>query len=516
MSLIVNNVVNSSSQISYSYLESEEIFGYLITLNYSIKIEDINFDNNDGVLLSGRAAIRQAYKKQNITARIAGDEILNGLITSLSFSESPLVGEDVANITIEERRKLNDYSSKTFSKYIPSPHLIESFDENYTFTRSGSTYSYNRSISIQYSQDAGDQFLTNAKVFLTNYYFENRPAIGYYEDGISENARFNVGYDGVLSETLDLINLKISLEESFESSFIESSENVSKNIKSSFSLDAQGYLSKSISINFKSLRYNSSNVLEKSIGNTIDSITAQEKNQFGNPHSIEKGLNKDSRSATVTIKLSTNPKLSQDNYVVYSCKKSKNASFLDYELSVSYKAKGKNVLQRYDNVISYWTSLRDKNEEKVFALFSEAQNVIFEKSRTASMNKTSGSITETIVFSTDKTYDTGALPDGIIKYRISVSKQDKVKRNTVVVDLLNLKQKIVRSDLDTLGSASVTATAISHPSYGAFKSKDFLKSKTSEMNDALEESGAYYATSDQITTDLVNGTTTRVINYIIA
>jgi hypothetical protein len=52
MSLLVNNVVSSSSQISYSYLGTEEIFGYTLNLNYKIKVEDVRFDNNDGVLLS--------------------------------------------------------------------------------------------------------------------------------------------------------------------------------------------------------------------------------------------------------------------------------------------------------------------------------------------------------------------------------------------------------------------------------------------------------------------------------
>src|SRR5210317_2131515 len=127
MSLLVSNVISSNSQISYSYLESQEIFGYLVVFNYTIKIEDINFDNNDGVLLSGRAAIRAAYKKQNITARIAGDEILNGLVTSISFGEGSLNGEDTVSITIEERRRLDDYSSSIFAKYIPNPQLLENF-----------------------------------------------------------------------------------------------------------------------------------------------------------------------------------------------------------------------------------------------------------------------------------------------------------------------------------------------------------------------------------------------------
>ena len=67
MSLLVNNVIDSNSEISYSYLESDEVFGYLVTLNYTLKVEDVLFDNNDGVLLSGRTAIRAAYKRQNIT-----------------------------------------------------------------------------------------------------------------------------------------------------------------------------------------------------------------------------------------------------------------------------------------------------------------------------------------------------------------------------------------------------------------------------------------------------------------
>ena len=196
MSLIVNNVISSNSQISYSYLGTTENFGYKVDLNYKIKVEDIQFDNNDGVLLSGRAAIREAYKRRNITARIAGDEIQNGLVKSISFPQSSLNGEETVDISIEERRRLSDYSSKTFAKYIPSPHLLSSFSENYSFERNGSNYSYNRDISISYAQDANEQFLTNAKIFLTNYYYENRPSFGDFSDGISEDAKFDKGFNG--------------------------------------------------------------------------------------------------------------------------------------------------------------------------------------------------------------------------------------------------------------------------------------------------------------------------------
>ena len=514
MSLIVNNVINSSSQISYSYLGGEEIFGYLINLNYTIKTEDISFDNDDGVLLTGRSAIRQAYKRKNITARIAGDEILNGLITQVSFSESSLTGEDIVTISIEERRRLDDYSSKTFSKYIPSPHLLTEFSEKYTFSRSDSSYSYNRDISIKYAQDLGDQFLNNAKAFLTNYYFSNRPSIGYYEDGISENARFNEGYNGTLTETIDLVNLSVSLNEVFNSSFIFDSEGVSKDIDISSSIDDKGYLNKQISVKLTSLRYDSQNVLEEAIANTIDQIISDEESDFGKPFSIEKGIKKDSNVADLTIQFSTDPKLTKENLVTYTCEKSKDQAFFTYTLAVTYKSKGPNVLERYNNTVSLWESSKDKNEPKVLRLFSEATS-IYEKSRSASLNKSEGTITENIIFSTDENYDSSGLPSGIIKYAINVSKQEKIKRNSVVLDLINLKQKLVTSNLDRLGSASVTATAVCDQAYGIFHAKDFLASKTSEINDSLEEE-AYYATADVIQIDLSNGSATRVINYIIA
>ena len=40
-SLLVNNVVSSSSQISYSYLESKEVFGYTLDLNYTIDLNNL-------------------------------------------------------------------------------------------------------------------------------------------------------------------------------------------------------------------------------------------------------------------------------------------------------------------------------------------------------------------------------------------------------------------------------------------------------------------------------------------
>ena len=96
-----------------------------------------------------------------------------------------------------------------------------------------------------------------------------------------------------------------------------------------------------------------------------------------------------------------------------------------------------------------------------------------------------------------------------------MDKQEKVNRVTKISDAWDLKEKLVVSGLETLGSATVTATATSNPSYGLLLSKEFLVGKTTEMNEALDET-TYYGTSDQITSDLRSGTTTRVIQYVIA
>ena len=135
-SIIANNILNSSSEISYNYNETEEIFGYTISANYNLNVADIAFENGDGFLIAGRNAVKQAYAKPEIVARIGGDEFLKGKIQNISFSEGSLVGQETVNIVIEETRRLDSYSSTNFCKYIPNPHLVSSFSESYDFSRS--------------------------------------------------------------------------------------------------------------------------------------------------------------------------------------------------------------------------------------------------------------------------------------------------------------------------------------------------------------------------------------------
>ena len=515
MSLIVNNVISSNINIGYSYLETDEIFGYVVTAKYTINVSDTQFEAGGGVLLSGRSAIRSAYERQNITARIGGDDFVNGLITSLSFEQSNLVGSEVATITIEERKSLNDYSSKTFAKYIPSPHLLESFSEIYTFSRQDSTYSYNRDISIQYAQDAGIDFLDNAKLFLSNYYHANRPSLGYYEDGIAEDVRFNSGFNGQLSESIDLINLSVSLKESLDSSLVYTGDNYSRKVSEKYSQSDRGYISKQISIELTALRYDAQNIIEAAMAEVIDEIISEERSTYGTPYNISKGISKDSKKGSVNLSFSTDPNLSQEDITTYTCSKSKEGAFILYTLNVRYKSNGKNLSDRYYNTITLWTTEKDNNETKVSSLFPEANGVIYEKERNCSISRSQGEVSESISFITNDVYNTSSLPEGIIKYELTLSKTNKIKRHEKIVDFYDLREKLIVSDYDELGQATVTATAVAEPSYGINHAKDFLNTKNSDIVDKLDAS-VYYLTGDETTIDLSNGTTTRVISFIIA
>ena len=135
MSLIIHNVIQGSLNVNFDYYESDEMFSYTVEGNYTIDISDLSFTDNEGVLLSGREALKNAYTRKNITARIGADEYVHARITNLSFSASNLTGSEQALITIEESKRLEDYSNHTFAKYIPNPHLLESFEENFNFSR---------------------------------------------------------------------------------------------------------------------------------------------------------------------------------------------------------------------------------------------------------------------------------------------------------------------------------------------------------------------------------------------
>jgi|14BtaG_2_1085337.scaffolds.fasta_scaffold00033_58 hypothetical protein len=514
MSLIVNNVLRGSLNVNFEYFDSDEAFFYNVVGTYTVDVSDISFANGEGAILSGREALKDAYLQKNITARIGADEYVEGRITSLSFGEGSLVGSEQASITIEESKRLEDYANHTFAEYIPNPHLLESFDEDYDFSRDGDQYSYQRNLSIKYKQstEAGDEFVHNLKVFASNYYHVGRPNLGYQTDGISENARFGANHDSILSENLDLINLSYSLSESFESSFIASGDTVSKSFTQAENLDAMGYLNKQIEVELVALRRDRDNVLTEAAEDTITQILAEEQAQFGSPVSIQKSFSRHGKKAKLSVSFSTNPTTSRDNTVTYTCSKQKSGEFEEYTVAATYTSKGVNNQQRIQSARDFWYSDVSNFAARVVSFFSDAGSV-YEKTKTTALNYAQGSITDTVVFTDDDSYEND-LPEGILKYQVTINRTNAVKRITRVADIETLKEKLTVSDNNTLVQVTITAMCVSIPSYGKFHGKNFLNSKTTELNNLLNAS-EYYIVNDQNTIDLANGTTNRVINYVI-
>ena len=85
MSLLINTVLSTSSNVNYSYLETDSLFGYDVSVKYTIDVSDVQFTDNEGILFEGIEALEQAYLRKNLVARIGADEFINGRITSLSF-----------------------------------------------------------------------------------------------------------------------------------------------------------------------------------------------------------------------------------------------------------------------------------------------------------------------------------------------------------------------------------------------------------------------------------------------
>jgi len=509
-SLIVTNVLSSSVEISYNYLNTEELFSYNVVGNYVINISDINVVKNDTTLLKGRDAISSVYNRQNITARIGADEYLNGRITSYNFEAGSLVGSENVNISIEESRRLDGYAGTQFAKFIPNPHALENFSESYDFSRSGPDYSSNRNISIQYKQEAGDQFLNNAKTFLTNYYFANRPNFGFQQDGISENATIDKDFRGIITETYDLINLSVSLSEKIDTSFINQTLNVGKKETVNLQIDDKGFLTKIFNIDLTALRLDSENILSKAISAIIDLKISEEEAEFGTPFSITKGISRDNTKANLSISFSTDPRKSQSDIIDYSGQKVKKGKFNEFTLSVEYNSNGKNILEKFKNSRQSWINENTTYIDKIQRLFHPTVPY-FEKSRQTSFLKSDGKINESVVFTTDDSYN--STDDGLLKLKKTLTKNHQIKRIEKFLALETLEDQIVQSNLKTVGKATVRADAVVSQTAGINRAKEILESKTSSLNELVDEN-IIHITSDVFSVNLGEGSATRTINYL--
>ena len=509
-SLIVNNVLSSSVEVSYDYLGTDELFGYEVKGTYEIDISDINLQQGDTVLLSGRDAIKEAYGRPNITARIGADDYINGRIETLSFEDGSLVGAETVSITIEESRRLDDYASSQFAKYIPNPNAISDFSESYNFSREGATYSSTRKISLTYKQMAGGQFLNDAKTFLTNYYFGNRPALGYQEDGISEDAKIDENFRGLISETYDLIGLTVSLDEKVSSSFVDDSKGVSRQETQELKVDEKGFLTKTLDIKLESLRVDSENTLTSAIASIIDEKKAEEEAEFGTPFSISKTIKKDGNSSSLTISFSTDPKKSQDNLISYSGAEDKEGKFTTYSLSITFSSKGKNNKEKFSNSKAAWVGEQPRYQNKIQVLFHPLVD-FFEKDRSTTFEKSKGTISENVTFTTDPAYQTSE--DGLLKLKKTLSKTHQINRIAKYLNINSLKDEVQVSALKTVGQASVKAEATVSQSMGIYKAQSILESKTEELNDLVDED-IIHITKDVISLNLGEGKANRTLSYL--
>lgn len=502
MSLIVNNIVSSKSSASFSYLESDKIFGIEMSCDYVLNFSDIEFTDDQGVLWSGVEAIKQAYLKENLVARIGTDEFTNARIKSLSFGESAMVGDNEAQITIEESKRLDSYTNNQFAQNIASPQWIESFNENYSFNRSGDDYSYSRSVSLKYKQDAGNQFINNAHFFLKNFYFTLRKNFGFQVDGISENARINDGFKTYVSESIDKINLSISFEERFSSSDIKQDLYSLKKTKSISVLET-GFTEKEFIYEIKALKEPLEDQAENACKNVISQTITEAAS--GDPISIEKGINSAGGVISLNLKFTNDPsKQGQDN-LSYSCTRSKISLDEEYALNLEFSSVGKNQEERFKRVKQFWSSFSGA-KVKVEGLF-DINREIFEKSNSVTFAKTSGKISQSIVFTTDEAYDSTQIPDGILKIEKNISDTPQINRSSVVFDLIAEPKSEVAIKIEemTIGAATITITAVAKQSKGMWFPVDFLKSILIQHESDI--------VSDQISYDSSAGSATRVINY---
>lgn len=501
MSLIVNKVIRASNQINYNYLDSTHLFGYEVTANYTIDIADITFDNGSAVLLTGIEALNAAYGRKNIVARIGGDEFINGRFQSLSVGATSLTGETEAKIVIAESKRLNSYSDDDFTKHLASPQWIESFQETFNFSRSDDSYSFTRNVSIKYKQDAGNQFLNNAKYFLRNIYFLRRPSYGTLNDGLSENARYTRNLKTNKTESIDLINLSVSFSESFQSSQIESGSFYSKKVISSKNIDEKGFTNLDFNVEIKAF----TEPLEENVLNytktIIDEYVSSNSSLYGRPILIEKGINKDGGIVNLKMSFTNDPSKNQENFISYSVSKNKVGTYFEYQLTVNYSSDGKDFEQRFTNVKSLYSSNQSTYSTKISSVFSSVGS-IYEKSRSTSFVKHEGKITENLSYSTDTAYNTSG---GILKFKKTKSKTERADLIQKVIDLSDLNEKIISNGKKGLGGGSITAIVVPFKSKGLMFGESYLNSNL--------ETIAGYITSDQISIDSANGTTTRVINY---
>ena len=101
----------------------------------------------------------------------------------------------------------------------------------------------------------------------------------------------------------------------------------------------------------------------------------------------------------------------------------------------------------------------------------------------------------------------------MLKFKKTLNKTHKINRLHKFLDLVNLEDQIVVNDKKTVGQASVTAEAVTSQSMGIYDVRNVLESKTSEMNEMVDEN-VIHIINDVINLNLGQGTASRSIQYL--
>jgi hypothetical protein len=509
MAIFITKINSASTNVSFNYLDSEAVWGRTLSCSYDFDISDVSYTDQDDVLYEGIDALNRVYLQKNIVGKIGSDEIINGLVTSISYPEGPNVGKTTASISIEERQRVDSYGSLSdVLNNIPSPQDVESFSESFSFERSQNSYSSSRDVSLKYKQDAGNFFLDKAKIFVQSIFIDSRPSFGYQQDGISEKARFNTYIKPIITEKIDLLNKSVSFSENININRLNDSEaeNSSEEITIDISIDNNGYTNKNYNANLIALK----EPLELNILNTISAFldkTYQENFQeFKYPISISRSINSDGGKAFVSISFSNNPSLNSVINANYSVSKTKAESYDEYTFQNSISSRGPNKNASFLNSKNYWINNFNIGLQKIPLLFGEVtSNNLYEKSRSVSFEKFNRIINETVVYSTDPQYQTNG---DILNKNVEISDNLGVTRHTLTPILAERILLRERAGSKTISDRSIDVNLTSK----TFKSLE---------NDALSiaqsyapNSTYYYIDSKTSKFDPINGTSSASLTYL--
>lgn len=508
MSFFITKINSQATTVSFNYLDTEAVWGLVISSSYEFDISDLSYTDQDDVLYQGIDALNAVYLQQNIVGKIGSNEIRNGLVTSISYPEGPNVGKTTASISIEERQRVNSHGALSdILNYVPSPQDVETFTESFSFERGQNSYSRSRNVSLKYKQDAGHFFLDKARIFVQSMFFESRPNLGYQIDGISENGRFETYLKPLITENINLLTKEISFSEDVQTNYINDSDEFadpySEDIKITFSIDDRGYKTKTYNATLKALKEPLELNILNAIASFIDRIHQDNSVEFNYPISISRTINSDGGSASISISFTNDPSVNAITNASYDVSKSNQGAWNEYTFNTTISSKGPNRNSAFNTSKTFWLNNYNIGFDKISTIFGDYSN-LFEISRNTQFNKFERKITETITYSTNPIYQ----PNGnIIKKEIQISDNIGADRHAITPILAEREMLTLRGVGKNLSTRSVSVNLIG-------KTLSSLENQAISIAENLSPNAGYFFISSKNSThDPINGTSSASVEF---